>query len=46
MSDWLYRTPTAFHGKKLHRLGLACSYGIDEDGVRAGMDRGVNFFGR
>ncbi|MFO0656399.1 MAG: aldo/keto reductase [Polyangia bacterium] len=44
MSDWLYRTPTAFHGKKLHRLGLACSYGIDEDGVRAGMDRGVNFF--
>jgi len=44
MNDWLYRTPNAFPGKRLHRLGLAANYGIDEDGVRAAMDRGVNLF--
>ncbi len=44
MSSWLYRTPTAFSGKKLFRLGLVTSFGLDETGVRAGMDRGVNFF--
>jgi len=44
MTDWLYRTPTAFPNKKLHRLGLACNYGIDEAGVRVAMERGVNFF--
>lgn len=44
MSDWLHRTPTALHGKRVHRLGLAANYGIDEDGVRAAMDRGVNLF--
>ena len=44
MTDWLYRTPTALHGKRVHRLGLAANYGIDEDGVRAAMDRGVNLF--
>jgi aryl-alcohol dehydrogenase-like predicted oxidoreductase len=41
---WLHRTPTAFPNKRLFRLGLAANYGIDEDGVRAAMDRGVNFF--
>src|SRR5580698_1652963 len=41
---WLYRTPTAFRGKKLFRLGLASNFGIDEDGIRAAMDRGVNLF--
>jgi predicted aldo/keto reductase-like oxidoreductase len=43
-SDWLHRSPTALRGKSLFRLGLAANYGIDEDGIRAGMDRGVNFF--
>lgn len=44
MNDWLYRTPTAFGGKQLFRLGLAANFGIDESGVRAAMDRGVNLF--
>lgn len=44
MTDWLYRHPTAFPSKKLHRLGLACNYGIDESGVRLAMERGVNVF--
>lgn len=44
MNDWLHRAPKAFGGKQVHRLGLAANYGIDEDGVRAAMDRGVNFF--
>ncbi len=44
MNDWLYRTPTAFRGKQIFRLGLAANFGIDEDGVRAAMDRGVNLF--
>ncbi len=44
MSDWLHSTPSAFRGKKIFRLGLATSYGIDEGGVRAAMDRGVNLF--
>jgi predicted aldo/keto reductase-like oxidoreductase len=43
-NEWLYRTPTALPQKSLLRLGLAANYGIDEDGVRAAMDRGVNFF--
>ena len=44
MDSWLHRTSDALPGKKLFRLGLAANYGIDEDGVRAAMDRGVNFF--
>jgi len=44
MNDWLYGTPTALHGKKIFRLGLAANYGIDEAGVSAAMDRGVNLF--
>lgn len=44
MNDWLHATPAAFHGKKLFRLGLAANYGIDEGGVRAAMDSGVNLF--
>jgi predicted aldo/keto reductase-like oxidoreductase len=44
MNDWLYRTPSAFRGKQIFRLGLAANFGIDEDGVRAAMDRGVNLF--
>lgn len=44
MSDWLHRSSAAFPNKRLFRLGLAANYGIDEDGVRAGMERGVNLF--
>jgi aryl-alcohol dehydrogenase-like predicted oxidoreductase len=44
MNDWLHSQPSALKGKKIFRLGLAANYGIDEDGVRAAMDRGVNVF--
>jgi aryl-alcohol dehydrogenase-like predicted oxidoreductase len=44
MDTWLYRTPDAFRGKTLFRLGLSASFGIDEDGVRCALDRGVNLF--
>lgn len=44
MTSWLHATPSAFRGKRVHRLGLATNYGIEEDGVRAAMDRGVNLF--
>lgn len=44
MSDWLHATPSALHRKRVFRLGLAANYGIDEDGVRCAIDRGVNFF--
>jgi len=44
MNDWLYRTPSALNGKTVFRLGLAANFGIDEAGVEAAMDRGVNLF--
>lgn len=44
MNDWLHASPTALRGKKVFRLGLAPNYGIDESGVRAAMDQGVNLF--
>jgi predicted aldo/keto reductase-like oxidoreductase len=44
MNDWLHRTPSAFPGKRLFRLGLAANYGLDEGGVRLAMERGVNLF--
>jgi aryl-alcohol dehydrogenase-like predicted oxidoreductase len=43
-ASWTHATPTAFGGKRVFRLGLAANYGIEEDGVRAAMDRGVNLF--
>jgi aryl-alcohol dehydrogenase-like predicted oxidoreductase len=43
-NDWLHATPTALGGKRIHRLGLATNYGIDADGVRRAMDRGMNVF--
>jgi aryl-alcohol dehydrogenase-like predicted oxidoreductase len=30
--------------KKVHRLGLACNYGIDGDGFRTALERGINYF--
>jgi len=44
MNDWLHASPKALHGKSAFRLGIATNYGIDEDGVRVAMDRGVNVF--
>jgi hypothetical protein len=44
MNDWLHATPSALRGKRAFRLGLTANYGIDEDGVRAAIDRGVNVF--
>lgn len=44
MNEWLFRTPSAFPGKQLFRLGLAANFGIDESGIEAAMDRGVNLF--
>jgi len=44
MNNWLYRTPSAFRGKQVFRLGLAANFGIDEAGVQAAIDRGVNLF--
>lgn len=31
-------------GKRVHRLGLALNYGIDERGFDAGVERGINYF--
>ncbi len=44
MDSWLHGSPSALKGKRIFRLGLAANYGIDERGVRAAMDRGVNTF--
>ena len=44
MDDWLYRTTSALPQKRLFRLALAGSFGVDERGVREGMDRGINVF--
>jgi aryl-alcohol dehydrogenase-like predicted oxidoreductase len=44
MDSWLYRTPRALPEKRIFRLGLSATYGIDEAGVRCAMDRGVNLF--
>jgi aryl-alcohol dehydrogenase-like predicted oxidoreductase len=40
--DFLHRRVPAF-GKRVFRLGLATNYGLDEKGVRAALDRGVNY---
>ena len=40
--EFIYRDVRAF-GKRVHRLGLAMSFGIDEAGVRAAAERGVNY---
>lgn len=40
--DFLHRTPPAL-AKRVHRLGLATTHGIDADGMRAAIDAGVNY---
>ena len=43
MSDeFLYRTVPVL-GKRVHRYGLSASYGLDEAGVREGLERGANY---
>jgi aryl-alcohol dehydrogenase-like predicted oxidoreductase len=42
-ADFLHRDVPAF-GKNVHRLGLALNYGVDPDGVRAGIERGIQYF--
>lgn len=39
---FLYREPPALR-KRVHRLGLAASFGIDEAGIREALDAGVNY---
>jgi hypothetical protein len=39
--DFLHRKPHAL-GKRVHRLGLATTDGIDEAGMRAALDAGLN----
>lgn len=41
--DFLHRHVPAL-GKDVHRLGLALNYGVDPDGVRAGIERGIQYF--
>lgn len=41
--DFLSR-PLPRVGKTVHRLGLACNYGIDADGFRCALDAGINYF--
>lgn len=42
MSDFLTRTLPVVQ-KPVHRLGLACNYGIDEKGFEAALERGINY---
>jgi len=41
--DFLQREVKALGGRRVHRLGLAASYGIDEAGVRGALERGINY---
>jgi aryl-alcohol dehydrogenase-like predicted oxidoreductase len=42
MSDFLVRDVPRL-GKRVHRLGLAGTHGIDDAGIRAAIDQGVNY---
>ncbi|MGK3992117.1 hypothetical protein [Sorangium sp. So ce1024] len=42
MDDWLHRAPTAFHGERIFRLGLAASHGIDERAWARDFGRAVH----
>ena len=41
-TDFLHRD-LKLVGKRVHRLGLAANYGIDEAGIRSAFDRGMNY---
>lgn len=40
--DFLHRAPPVLR-KRVHRLGLATTHGIDEAGIRAALDLGLNY---
>ncbi len=40
--DFLHRTLPRV-GKRVFRLGLSASYGLDEAGIREGLERGMNY---
>jgi aryl-alcohol dehydrogenase-like predicted oxidoreductase len=42
MADFFHRDVPRL-GKRVHRLGLATSHGIDDAGIRAAIDEGVNY---
>ena len=42
MSEFLFREVPKL-GKRVHRLGLAARHGIDDAGIRAALDRGMNY---
>ena len=42
VEDFRFRTPPAL-GKRVHRLGLSASKGIDEAAIREALDAGVNY---
>lgn len=42
MNDFTHRTLPVV-GKKVLRLGLATNFGLDADGIRAAIDRGMNY---
>lgn len=42
MNDYTHRTLPVV-GKQVLRLGLATNYGLDADGIRAAVDKGVNY---
>lgn len=42
-ADRFTHTTLPVIGKRVHRLGLAGNYGIDEKGIRAALDRGLNY---
>lgn len=42
MSDFTHRHVPAF-GRSVHRLGLACNYGIDPAGFEEALERGVGY---
>ena len=42
--DFLHREVAALGRRPVFRLGLAANYGIPEAGIRAAIDRGVNYF--
>jgi aryl-alcohol dehydrogenase-like predicted oxidoreductase len=43
MQDFLQATLRCV-GKPVHRLGLACNYGLDAEGFRHALDAGLNYF--
>ena len=42
MSDWLHRDVPIFN-RRIHRIGLAGSFGIDGDTYAAALDAGINY---